>query len=113
MLGVLFVELSIHRFSDLFAQLGLPSDGPAIQAFIAQHAPLDGSIRLHDAPFWQGGNSLMLQEMTADDADWAELVDRLDAALRQVGAKPDAAWAVVEAPGTLRVQAHDRPPQGP
>ena len=90
MLGVLFVEPSIHRFSDLFAQLGLPSDGPAIQAFIAQHAPLDGGIRLHDAPFWQAANSRMLQEMKADDADWAELVDQLDAALRQVCAQPDA-----------------------
>ena len=90
MLGVLFVEPSIHRFSDLFAQLGLPSDGPAIQAFLAQHAPLDGGIRLHDAPFWQAANSRMLQEMKADDADWAELVDQLDAALRQVYAQPDA-----------------------
>ena len=78
------MEPSIHRFSDLFAQLGLPSDGPAIQAFIALHAPLDGGIRLHDAPFWQAANARMLQEMTADDADWAELVDQLDLALRRV-----------------------------
>jgi len=76
------VEPSIHRFSDLFAQLGLPSDGPAIQAFIAQHAPLDGRVRLHDAPFWEAANARMLKEMTADDADWAELVDQLDVALR-------------------------------
>ncbi len=78
------MEPTIHHFSDLFAQLGLPSDGPAIRAFIALHAPLDGSIRLHDAPFWQAANARMLQEMTADDADWAELVDQLDVALRRV-----------------------------
>ena len=76
------MEPSIHRFSELFAQLGLPSDGPAIQAYIAQHAPLDASVRLHDASFWTAANARMLQEMTAADADWAELVDQLDVALR-------------------------------
>ena len=84
------MELSIHRFSDLFAQLGLPSDEPAIQAFIARHAPLAGGTRLQDAPFWHAANSRMLQEMTADDADWAVLVDRLDVAMRLVSAEPDA-----------------------
>ena len=93
------MESSIHRFSDLFAQLGLHSDGPAIQDFIAQHAPLDGRIRLHDAPFWNAANSRMLQEMTADDADWAELVDQLDVALRQVCAQPDARWVAIGALG--------------
>ena len=78
------MEPPIHRFSELFAQLGLPSDGQAIQDFISRHAPLDGRIRLHDAPFWDAGQSRMLQEMTADDADWAELVDQLDVALRLV-----------------------------
>ena len=82
------MEPSIHRFSDLFAQLGLPSDGPAIQAFIAQHAPLDDDIRLHEAPFWHAANARMLLEMTVDDADWAELVDQLDLALRLDCAKP-------------------------
>jgi len=84
------VHPSIHRFSDLFAQLGLPSDGPAIRAFIAQHAPLDGSIRLHDAPFWNAANARMLQEMTALDADWAGWVDQLDVALRLDSARPGA-----------------------
>lgn len=84
------MEPSTHRFSDLFAQLGLPSDGPAIQAFIALHAPLDGRIRLHDAPFWRATQSHMLREMKADDADWAELVDQLDVALRLDCAKTGA-----------------------
>ena len=76
------MEPPIHRFSELFAQLGLHSDGPSIQAFIAQHAPLDASVRLHAAPFWTVANARMLQEMTAADADWAELVDQLDVAMR-------------------------------
>lgn len=84
------METSIHRFSDLFAQLGLPTNGPAIRDFIAQHAPLDACIELHDAPFWQAAQSRMLQEMTSDDADWAELVDQLDVALRLGCAPPDA-----------------------
>ena len=83
------MEPSIHRVSTLFAQLGLPSDGQAIQDFIAQHAPLDGRIRRHDAPFWHAANSRMLQEMKADWADWAELVDQLDAALRLDYTQPD------------------------
>ncbi len=77
------MEPSMHSFGDLFAQLGLPSDERAIQDFIADHAPLDGAIRLHDAPFWSAAHARMLREMTASDADWAALVDRLDAALRQ------------------------------
>ena len=77
------MEPSIHRFSDLFAQLGLPSDERAIQQFIADHAPLDGAVRLHDAPFWAAAHARMLHEMTAADADWAALVDELDAALRR------------------------------
>ena len=35
-----------HRFSELFAQLGLPSDPTGIAGFIASHAPLpDGAVR--------------------------------------------------------------------
>jgi len=67
--------------------MGLPSDGHAIQDFIAQHAPLDGRIRLHDARFWDAGKLRMLRELTADDAGWAKLVDL---ALRPVRARPEA-----------------------
>lgn len=50
------MEAPVHDFSELFAQLGLAADAAAIDAF--------------------------LREELAEDADWAELVDQLDAALR-------------------------------
>ncbi len=34
------MDMSVHRFAELFAQLGLPSDEPAIRRFIATHSPL-------------------------------------------------------------------------
>lgn len=71
-----------HRFTDLFAQLGLASDSASISRFITQHAPLDDAIRLEDAPFWNTSQAHFLQEKLIADADWAEVVDQLSAALR-------------------------------
>ncbi|WER44514.1 DUF2789 domain-containing protein [Cupriavidus sp. WKF15] len=76
------MEPAFHRFSELFAQLGLPSDPPSIAAFIATHAPLPGDVELADAPFWTPAQATMLRDEIADDADWAEVVDRLNVALR-------------------------------
>lgn len=71
-----------HRFTDLFAQLGLPSDSAAIGRFIAQNTPLDDAIRLEDAPFWNASQASFLREKLSADADWSEVVDQLSAALR-------------------------------
>lgn len=71
-----------HAFADLFAQLGLYSDGDSIGAFIRGHAPLDPKIRLEDAPFWTPAQAALLKEKMMDDADWAEVVDQLNLALR-------------------------------
>lgn len=77
------MDTPFHRFHDLFAQLGLPADAGSIREFIAQHAPLPGHVALHDAPFWQPAQASFLREQTAHDADWAELIDQLNLALRQ------------------------------
>lgn len=77
------MDQPIHRFSELFAQLGLPADAPAIAQFIAAHAPLAAEIDLPDAPFWTSAQSAFLREEKLEDADWAELVDQLSLALRQ------------------------------
>ncbi|MEY5100296.1 MAG: hypothetical protein RJA36_3015 [Pseudomonadota bacterium] len=71
-----------HRFSELFAQLGLASDGQSIAAFITRHGPLAPAVRLEDAPFWTPAQSAWLREELQDDADWAELIDQLSLALR-------------------------------
>jgi hypothetical protein len=76
------MEQAFHRFSELFAQLGLPSDPPGIHEFIATHAPLPGDVELADAPFWTPAQAAMLRDEIADDADWAEVIDRLNVALR-------------------------------
>ena len=79
------MDTPLHRFHELFAQLGLPYDEAAIQQFIAAHTPLPAEVTLADAAFWTPAQALFLREALAQDADWAELVDELNAALR--GAK--------------------------
>ncbi len=76
------MEPNFHRFSELFKQLGLPSDDDHVAAFLQVHRPLPGDICLADAPFWTPAQAALLREEWAEDADWAEVVDRLDAALR-------------------------------
>ena len=74
---------SVHRFAELFAQLGLPSDEAGIRQFIDSHTPLAANIVLSDAPFWTAAQAAFLKEEILEDADWAELVDQLNLALRQ------------------------------
>ncbi|GAB3504826.1 DUF2789 domain-containing protein [Pseudoxanthomonas daejeonensis] len=76
------MEPTVHAFSDLFAQLGLPNDAPSIRGFIATHAPLADNIRLEDAPFWSASQAQLLRDERIEDADWAIVVDQLNLALR-------------------------------
>jgi hypothetical protein len=76
------MEKSFHPFSELFLQLGLPSDGNSIKAFIDLHAPLDEAIELADAPFWTPSQARLLRDELLLDADWAEIVDQLNKDLR-------------------------------
>lgn len=76
-----------HRFTELFQQLGLPSDVESIKVFLSTHGPLDASIRLEDAPFWTASQATLLRDEILKDADWAEIVDQLNAALRGVGGR--------------------------
>lgn len=76
------MESPIHSMNRLFDQLGLPSDGAAIERFIEAHSPLASGIVLSDAAFWTPAQSAFLREEIAEDADWAEVVDELNARLR-------------------------------
>ncbi len=71
-----------HTFTDLFKQLGLPSDAMSIDAFLKLRRPLASSTRVEDAPFWSLSQRHFLKEQLASDADWAEQIDRLSLALR-------------------------------
>lgn len=76
------MDSTYHRFTELFRQLGLPADAGSIQDFLASHCPLDPSLRLENAPFWSPAQSDLLRDEILLDADWAEVVDQLNAALR-------------------------------
>ena len=71
-----------HTLPKLFEQLGLPSDPEGMQAFIAGHRPLEATVRLHEAPWWNVAQADFLRESIEQDAEWAEAVDELDALLR-------------------------------
>jgi len=76
------MDASFHRFSELFAQLGLPAEPAAIEDFLRSHGPLAPELQLADAPFWTPSQATLLRESLRADADWAEVVDQLNAALR-------------------------------
>ena len=76
------MEPPVHRFGDLFRQLGLADRPAEIAAFLARHRPLPAGTALADAPFWSAAQSRFLREGIADNADWAQMVDTLDASLR-------------------------------
>ena len=71
-----------HTMSNLFAQLGLPSEDRAIEDFIASHRPLNNEIALYRAPFWSAAQRAFLKEEIIEDADWASVIDELNGRLR-------------------------------
>lgn len=77
------MESTTHSIANLFAQLGLPSDKDAIDAFIRAHAPLAHDVQLVDAGFWSPAQAAFLKDELADDADWSTVIDTLDVQLRE------------------------------
>ncbi|AMD00109.1 DUF2789 domain-containing protein [Halomonas chromatireducens] len=77
------MEKPVHHFTELFEQLGLPADEASIRSFIEHHAPLPETMQLHEAPFWSESQSAFIFDALEEDADWAEVVDHLDASLRK------------------------------
>lgn len=77
------METGIHAFRDLFAQLGLPNSDDEIADFIRAHSPLPDFVKLADAPCWTQSQAAFLRDELAEDADWAEVIDQLSAALRR------------------------------
>ena len=67
---------------NLFQQLGLPSTPAEIDDFIAKHRSLSDDIRIDQAPFWSDMQSDFIREAIAQDSEWCEAVDQLDARLR-------------------------------
>ncbi|MEJ8851826.1 DUF2789 domain-containing protein [Variovorax rhizosphaerae] len=77
------MDTTPHTLQTLFAQLGLPGANEAdIERFVAGHRPLAPDVTLADAPFWTPGQAQFLREEINEDAEWAEVVDQLNAMLR-------------------------------
>lgn len=72
---------STHTLNNLFAQLGLPSEDSAIQHFMQTHQHLASNLALSEAPFWTPAQAAFLREEILKDADWAEVIDQLNARL--------------------------------
>ena len=75
------MDISPHNMSGLFAQLGLPNDTGSITQFIATHSPLGNDVPLYRAPFWTASQRGFLKEEIMGDADWAAVIDELNAEL--------------------------------
>lgn len=75
------METHLHTLSNLFAQLGLPADAAAIDDFIAAHRPLGHGVALYRADFWTPSQRAFLKEEIIEDADWAGVIDELNARL--------------------------------
>ena len=72
----------IHDLPELFKQLGLPNDPASIDAFIIRHRPLPMEKRLWEADFWNPAQAGFIEQAYIEDADWVEIIDRLDSLLR-------------------------------
>lgn len=75
------MEAHLHTMSNLFAQLGLPADPTEIDDFISAHRPLGRGVALYRAPFWTATQRAFLKEEIIEDADWAGVIDELNARL--------------------------------
>jgi hypothetical protein len=79
------MESPVHSMESLFDQLGLPSDADAIARFIARNAPIPHAVPLAEAPIWTPVQAQFLNEKILEDADWAEVIDTLNAELHAGG----------------------------
>ena len=76
------MESPNHSINALFAQLGLECSDEAIEAFIDEQAPIPAGVLLHEGAMWSSAQADFLHQALEEDADWAEVVDHLDALLR-------------------------------
>jgi hypothetical protein len=74
------MDLPTHDLKTLFDQLGLPSEGTAIDDFIEDHQ-LDADTKLIDADFWKPQQAQLLKEWLRADGEEAVVVDELNVRL--------------------------------
>ncbi len=76
------MELPNPGLHELFEQLGLPASNEGIERFFATHS-LPQEVKLVDAPFWTPSQVAFLKEQFLQDAEWAPVVDELNARLHE------------------------------
>ncbi len=76
------METTFHFMSDLFLQMGLPNNKPAIDDFIRIHKGIPHSTPIWEADFWTPSQAAFLKESYDEDSDWVQVVDHLDTLLR-------------------------------
>ncbi|MHB2241944.1 DUF2789 domain-containing protein [Pseudomonas monsensis] len=74
------MELPTYDLKTLFDQLGLPSEGSAIDDFIEAH-PLPADVKLIEADFWSPQQAQLLKEWLRADGEEAVMVDELNVRL--------------------------------
>lgn len=79
------MDLFEANMQSLFAQLGEDSDEDAIARFIGKHGHIRGHTTLHEATFWSPAQAAFLRDAIVQDADWAPVVDELNARLHEAG----------------------------
>ncbi|WP_409523223.1 DUF2789 domain-containing protein [Nitrincola sp. MINF-07-Sa-05] len=76
------MDTSTHNLKTLFEQLGLPAEDGQIDQFIKTHKLFSSEVRLESATFWTSSQADFLRDAISNDSDWAEIVDELNARLR-------------------------------
>lgn len=74
------MDTTTPTLQTLFDQLGLDSTQAAIERFTAEHR-LPNDVKLIDAPFWNDSQARFLKDQLHVDAEWAPVVDELNALL--------------------------------
>ena len=69
-----------NNLETLFGQLGLPTDGSAIDDFIEAHQ-LAPETKVSEADFWEPHQAQLLKEWLLADGDEALMVDELNVRL--------------------------------
>lgn len=75
------MDANLHTMSNLFTQLGRPSDPASIDEFISRHRALGNEIALDRAPIWTDAQRTFPKEEIIEDADWTGVIDELDSRL--------------------------------
>lgn len=75
------MDTQFHSMENLFLQLGLDNRSEAIEQFIDNHR-INQDQPLDQAEFWTPAQAAFIRECLEADSDWAEIVDQLNAMLR-------------------------------